>query len=170
MGLNRARSGGFHPHRRTCGGGMSGVNNMFVVFDLDGTLADGKHREHWIDRPVGEKDWRNYFADCDRDTGIAPVIATLRALVAFGHHVEIWTGRSDEVAEKTTAWLRNCGLDGLRLRSRPAGDHTADHDLKLAWLAESSRKPDLVFEDRARVVAMWRAQGIVCAQVAPGDF
>jgi hypothetical protein len=37
-------------------------------------------------------------------------------------------------------------------------------------LAKASRKPDLIFEDRASVVAMWRSQGVVCAQVAPGDF
>lgn len=27
-----------------------------------------------------------------------------------------------------------------------------------------------VFDDRARVVRMWRKAGITCFQVAPGDF
>jgi len=143
---------------------------MFVVFDLDGTLADGKHREHFINREVGHKDWRGYFAACDRDQAIGPILSTLRALALAGHDVEIWTGRSDEVADKTAEWLKSHGLDGLRLRSRPAGDHTPDHELKAAWLEQASRKPSLVFEDRARVVAMWRSHGIVCCQVAPGDF
>lgn len=31
---------------------------MFVVFDLDGTLADLEHRKHLI----GAKDWRGFFA------------------------------------------------------------------------------------------------------------
>lgn len=146
------------------------VSLMFVVFDLDGTLADGKHREHWINRPAGEKNWRSYFADCDRDYPIGPVAGTLRALAAAGHDIEIWTGRSDKVAEKTAAWLQSHGLHGFRMRSRAAGDHTADYDLKASWLEECGRKPDLVFEDRARVVAMWRSHGIVCCQVAPGDF
>ena len=28
----------------------------------------------------------------------------------------------------------------------------------------------MVFDDRDRVVNMWRRNGVVCAQVAPGDF
>lgn len=28
----------------------------------------------------------------------------------------------------------------------------------------------MTFDDRDRVVAMWRRNGVVCAQVAPGDF
>ena len=143
---------------------------MFVVFDLDGTLADGKHREHFINREIGAKDWRGYFAACDRDQAIGPIVNTLRALAAAGHDIEIWTGRSDEVAEKTAAWLQERGLHGFKMRSRPAGDHTPDHELKAAWMEQASRKPSLVFEDRARVVAMWRSHGIVCCQVAPGDF
>lgn len=39
---------------------------MFVVFDLDGTLADGDHRLHHI---TGEtKDWRAFFAACGDDS------------------------------------------------------------------------------------------------------
>lgn len=143
---------------------------MFVVFDLDGTLADGSHREHWITRPVGQKDWRNYFAECDRDRPHSGIVTVFRALRAAGHRVEIWTGRSAEVADKTEAWLREHGLDGVPIKSRAEGDHTADDELKRQWLHEASRKPNLVFEDRARVVAMWRAEGIPCCQVAPGDF
>lgn len=28
----------------------------------------------------------------------------------------------------------------------------------------------MVFDDRDKVVAMWRRQGLTCLQVAPGDF
>jgi len=38
------------------------------------------------------------------------------------------------------------------------------------WLDECDMKPDLVFDDRASVVTMWRENGIACAQVAAGDF
>jgi hypothetical protein len=31
-------------------------------------------------------------------------------------------------------------------------------------------EPVLVFEDRDRVVKMWRSMGIKCLQVEPGDF
>lgn len=143
---------------------------MFVVFDLDGTLALTEHRAHFLDRPTSEKDWRGFYGACDRDKPCWPVIRAAQALHAAGHTVEIWSGRSDEVADKTTAWLLAHGLDHLRIRTRKAGDHTADTVLKAAWLDEADRKPDLIFEDRASVVAMWRDRGIVVAQVAPGEF
>jgi hypothetical protein len=143
---------------------------MFVVFDLDGTLALNEHRQHFVDRPVGEKDWRAFFAACDKDDLFWQIARMLQVLEATGNRVEIWSGRSGEVIEKTRAWLAAHGLGHIPFRGREAGDHTADTDLKLSWLEASSQKPDLVFEDRASVVKMWRTAGIACAQVADGNF
>lgn len=143
---------------------------MFVVFDLDGTLALNEHRQHFVERPVGEKDWRSFFAACDKDAPNVPVIRMAQHLFAAGERVEIWSGRSAEVNDKTEAWLAAEGLGVIPRRMRSEGDHTPDHELKASWLAECDQKPDMVFDDRASVVAMWRSHGIVCAQVAPGDF
>jgi len=142
---------------------------MFVVFDLDGTLALTEHRAHFLNRPGREKDWRGFYAACDRDEPCHPIIRTLLALDATGAEVEIWSGRSDEVKDKTTAWLAEQGLGHILIRTRAAGDHRPDTVLKAEWLDEG-RKPDLIFEDRASVVAMWRARGFVVCQVAPGEF
>lgn len=144
---------------------------MFVVFDLDGTLALNEHRQHFVQRIDGKaKDWRSFFAACDGDVPNMPVIRTLLSLWTAGHYVEIWSGRSAEVNDKTEAWLGIHGLSMVRRKMRADGDHTPDHDLKAQWLHDADPKPDLVFDDRASVVAMWRANGIVCAQVAAGDF
>jgi phosphoglycolate phosphatase-like HAD superfamily hydrolase len=141
---------------------------MFVVFDLDGTLALTKHREHFL--KSDPKDWRGFYAACDMDAPCTPLIETLRALAAAGHRVEIWSGRSDEVWPKTVAWLKKHGLVGFSVRCRNADDHQPDTKLKAAWLDACETPPDLVFEDRASMVAMYRDRGIVCAQVAPGNF
>lgn len=141
---------------------------MFVVFDLDGTLALTEHRAHFL-AGRGRKDWRGFYAACDLDEPCHPIIQTLLALVRQGETVEIWSGRSDEVRDKTTAWLEAHGLGHIPIRTRAAGDHRPDTVLKAEWLDEG-RTPDLIFEDRASVVAMWRARGIVVCQVAPGDF
>ena len=146
------------------------VMKMFVVFDLDGTLALNEHRQHFVDRPVGEKDWRSFFAACDQDRPYWQVLQVLQMLSAFGHHVEIWSGRSSEVIEKTKAWLSDHGIGEIPFKGRSVGDHTPDHILKKQWLDEASRKPDLVFDDRDSVVSMWRENGVRCFQVAPGTF
>lgn len=142
---------------------------MFVVFDLDGTLALTEHRTHFLARPSKEKDWRGFYAACDRDEPCQPIIRALLALDATGAEVEIWSGRSDEVKDKTTVWLAENGLGHIPIRTRAAGDHRPDTVLKAEWLDEG-RTPSLVFEDRASMVEMYRARKIVCCQVAPGDF
>lgn len=148
---------------------------MFVVFDLDGTLADCEHRLHHIALPPhGEADWpaqnwAAFHAECHADTPILPIQSVAAAIIDAGHRVEIWTGRSDDCRAATAQWLADHGLGSLPLIMRQGDDRTADYRLKRGWITERG-KPDLIFEDRASVVAMWRAEGIICAQVAPGDF
>lgn len=143
---------------------------MFVVFDLDGTLANTDHRSHFLDRQASKKDWRGFFAACVDDTPHHHIIAVFHALSIAGHHIEIWSGRSSEVRAETEAWLSAHDMGHIPLRMRDEGDHTADEVLKRRWLLEADRRPDLIFDDRAKVVAMWRAEGVPCCQVAPGDF
>lgn len=139
---------------------------MFVIFDLDGTLALTGHRSHFL----AKKDWRGFFAACDEDQPNLPVIAVFHAMLCDNHRVEIWSGRSDEVADKTRRWLARYYLDVVPLRMRKAGDYTSDVALKQSWLDAADPKPDMIFDDRVSVVAMWRANGITCLQVAPGGF
>ncbi len=41
-------------------------DRQIVIVDLDGTLADGRHREHFV-TGEGQKDWKSYFAACGDD-------------------------------------------------------------------------------------------------------
>lgn len=147
---------------------------MFVVFDLDGTLADCEHRVHHIAGPKGskEKNWDAFYDACNDDPPIPETLDLMRSLIRAGHDVEIWTGRSDRVRKETLVWLgRHLGKYAVDLVivMRRDGDHTTDIELKRKWIDDHG-KPDLVFEDRAGVTAMWREQGIRCCQVAPGNF
>jgi hypothetical protein len=139
-----------------------------VIFDLDGTLALTDHREHFLKRE--KKDWRSFYAACDQDRPSHPIIRILNALWITGADIEIWTGRSGEVADKTAEWLAQHGLSMVPIKMRDEGDHRPDTVLKEEWLEAIDVKPTLVFEDRKTVVDMWRSHGIVCCQVAPGDF
>lgn len=143
---------------------------MFVIFDLDGTLSDTGHRAHYVARPKGQKDWDSFHAAAVADPPITPVVWIYRSLVRGGHDVEIWTGRDERYVYLTRQWLARHGIFYPTLRMRPDGDHTEDTELKRGWLMESPRLPDLVFEDRARVVSMYREYGIRVAQIAEGNF
>ena len=139
----------------------------FIIFDLDGTLADINHRVHYVRN--GNRDWDSFFSACTSDLFNTPVAEALWAHLRAGHHVEIWSGRSDVVERETREWLADNGIDPrLLTRMRPAGDYTPDVDLKRSWLHElhPDERPDLVYDDRQRVVDMWRDEGLTCFQVA----
>lgn len=156
------------------------------IFDLDGTLADCSHRLHYIQGV--KKDWDSFFAACSDDAPIEAGIMTLQALRKAGADVWIWTGRSDVVKTQTVKWLQKNGCFGFprdvlwawpfmhpdRFRMRKQGDYRPDHEIKAEWLMAADgwdyASITAVFEDRSRVVQMWREHGIPCFQVAPGEF
>lgn len=150
------------------------------IFDLDGTLALTEHRQHILDNKDDPQRWRKFFAACVDDKPNFPVIETMHRL-AHDVFVDIliWSGRSEEVREQTVRWLADNTafmthhIEAM-LRMRPAGDYTPDDDLKRQWLNEllpgDRKRLTAVFDDRDKVVAMWRAAGIACFQVAPGGF
>ncbi len=153
-----------------------------IICDLDGTLADITHRLHFIQRdptappdPSWKQDWPAFHKAC---TGDAPIDDTLRVLEALTHNKEydLWivTGRSEAARPETEAWLAKHLRYWDRLVMRPVGDYTPDHLLKHLWCLNGHIPPAprilCVFEDRERVVDMWRKLGLTCYHVAKGDF
>lgn len=158
------------------------------IFDLDGTLALTDHRKHFLDDKDDPHRWRKFFAACVDDEPNMPVIRTLQSLRRSGAECWIWSGRSDEVRTQTVEWLCKHGCFGKfigtlpwwplaapeRFKMRAAGDFTPDEVLKRRWLAAID-PPEFdrltaVFDDRDKVVAMWREMGVPCFQVARGEF
>jgi phosphoglycolate phosphatase-like HAD superfamily hydrolase len=148
------------------------VSTPCWVFDLDGTLADLSHRLHFIEGDT--KDWRAFFAAVADDKPIPHMVKLARDLACFGPaRVAFVSGRSDECRGQTLTWLFDHIRFSLPLYMRRAGDHRPDEVVKIELLAQlraDGFEPIMVFDDRSRVVAAWRAAGIPCAQVAPGDF
>lgn len=149
------------------------------IFDLDGTLALIEHRVHMLQGSDPDR-WRHFYAACDRDQPNAPVLATFDRIRRSGAEVWIFSGRTEDVREKTIDWLlQHTGmtrseLEGPLLNMREAGDTTPDDVLKEQWLdsmlIDDRRRLVAAFDDRDRVVAMWRRRGVACFQVAPGGF
>jgi hypothetical protein len=147
--------------------------NPIVIFDLDGTLAIIDHRRHMVE---GEKkDWQGFYKACVLDTVNEPVAAMFRMLKKEGYHVIIFSGRGGEVKPETEKWLLDNDLVPDILYMRPVNDYTPDQKLKERWLAElesnfGEGNVFCIFDDRQKVVDMWRSKGLVCLQVAEGKF
>lgn len=159
---------------------MSGelYRRPIYIFDLDGTLALIKHRRKYVEGP--KKDWPAFYRACVDDEPNWPVIRRLEAL-RLTSQVLIFSGRSDEVKRETVLWLAKHTsfmphelTAGGDLTMRQAGDYTPDDVLKRQWLHamydEDRKRIAAVFDDRDRVVRMWRSEGIPCFQVAEGEF
>lgn len=145
-----------------------------IIYDIDGTLANGDHRLHLIQQ--APRQWDAYFDLCGQDIPIEHMIRILRVLDR-GFVSVFATGRVERTREMTTQWLtRNGAYTGrypLRLYMRPDGDHRNDDVLKIEMLAKiraDGFEPLMVFEDRSRVVKAYRDVGVPCAQIASGDF
>ena len=164
-----------------------------IIFDLDGTLALIEHRRHFVEG--AKKDWPAFFRACVDDAPNRPVIRIFNALRnTRADHIEIWSGRSGLVADQTLEWLNRhtsgffCSyqyewtwptggrvLGNTPVYMRRNGDHTPDDNLKEGWLdralAAGFRPNEItVFDDRKKVVDMWRRRGVTCLQVAEGNF
>lgn len=140
------------------------------LFDIDGTLADCSHRLPHIQKEP--KDWRAFFAGCEKDAPIRHVIDICHSL-ALKHPIVLVSGRSDECKAATATWLQRNGVPYHELYMRQAGDHRDDDVLKselLDKILADGYQPVMAFDDRDRVVKMWRSRGVPCAQVAEGNF
>lgn len=141
-----------------------------VLFDVDGTLAlMGKGAPG----RRGPFDW----ARVGEDDPNPPIIRLARLMWRSNYEVLFVSGRDEVCRAATVAWLINHGAvigDGEpALFMRPAGDMRPD-DVVKAEIFRRDIAPEFgveyVFDDRNKVVAMWRGLGLTCLQVADGDF
>jgi phosphoglycolate phosphatase-like HAD superfamily hydrolase len=146
-----------------------------VIFDLDGTLAIIDKRRAKATKPNGKMNWQTFFApeNIQLDEPNWPVIESFKAMQKAGFIVGVFSGRDDISLQETKDWLNQHGIEPQFLRMRGHGDFTPDDTLKKLWLDDilaTGNEVMCVFDDRDKVVKMWRDNGISCFQVAPGDF
>lgn len=141
---------------------------MIAVFDLDGTICDNDHRKHLAET----KQWDAFNAACVDDLPRKAEYLLARAMDKAGHVIVYCTGRDAARRKETTQWLMVHGLPAGDVLMRATGDHRDDAVVKLELLKAYCDLAEVAFvvEDRDRVVAMWRAQGVTCFQCQPGAF
>jgi hypothetical protein len=145
------------------------------LMDIDGTVADLSHRRHYVENKP--KNWPAFFDGCEHDAPIEHMRPIVQTLGTFAAKVIFVSGRPERCRAATQAWLKkhkfNISLNDVTLYMRADGDYRADDIVKLELLErirDDGYSPLMAFDDRDRVVKMWRENGIPCAQVAPGDF
>jgi hypothetical protein len=130
-----------------------------AIIDLDGVLADVRHRLHHIDG--GHKNWPAFFAGIPED----PVLPEGRAVVeqlAAGHEIVYLTGRPERTRSDTQAWLEAHRLPRGRLIMRRERDRRPARVTKPALLrsyADDGRTIAVVVDDDPAVCAALERSG-----------
>ena len=170
---------------------------MDVIFDIDGTLANASHRLHFIKDmkfwvPSGitrnlKPDWDTFLSDeqVAKDTPIPQTWALMERMINRGDRIIFITGRKEASRDMTWRWLTDMScehrmhcatyldLNYARLYMRRDGDRRSSSEVKRELLhraRDHGFNPTLVFEDRKDDTAMWRSEGLLCCQVAEGDY
>lgn len=140
-----------------------------VIFDIDGTLADISERVHHIRKKP--KNWNAFNEGIAKDKAIHSMIRLCNVLYASGLHIILCSGRNEQNRPETVRWLERQGVKYHELLLRPDEDYRTDSVVKRELIQHIDKSRILfVVEDRSRVVEMWRSEGLVCLQCAPGEF
>ena len=156
------------------------MKDSWVIFDLDGTLANIEERRKLATKDNGKMDWNKFFdpENIRLDKPNPAVIKMAQVLAESGHMIAILSGRSKGTQLTTKSWLNRNNVPYHIIKMRPTSKewmYMPDDELKQHWLddlfpGDIRDRIVAVFDDRQKVVDMWRKNGLTCMQVAPGDF
>jgi hypothetical protein len=107
-----------------------------AVVDLDGVVADVRHRLYHLQGP--RKDWDAFFAAA-RDDDAHPEGVAIVETLAKDHEVVFLSGRPNHLHDNTLGWLDEHGLGGHRVLMRPDGDRRPAAVVKVELLRTLAR-------------------------------
>ncbi|OKK22310.1 nucleotidase [Streptomyces sp. CB00455] len=129
-----------------------------AVFDIDNTLADTAHRQHFLERRP--RDWNGFFGAAPADPPIGRGVA-LAVESAADCEVVYLTGRPERCRADTEEWLVRHGLPEGRVWMRGNQDRRPARTTKLEVLKRIARGRDvrMVVDDDELVHQAVRAAG-----------
>ncbi|MCU1677118.1 MAG: nucleotidase [Frankiales bacterium] len=130
-----------------------------AVFDIDGVLADVRHRLHHVE--TKPKNWDMFFEAAVHDEPLSEGLALAHEL-STDHEIVYLTGRPERTRTDTARWLRDHELPAGKLLMRREGDRRPARMVKLAIARQLSDKGRLavVVDDDPDVVAALRDAGL----------
>ncbi|MCX5164741.1 hypothetical protein OOK39_36570 [Streptomyces sp. NBC_00264] len=119
---------------------MRSDHRPLAVFDLDGTLADSGHRQHYL--AGRRRDWNGFFSAAVDDPPL-PEGVRLALDSAESCEVRYLTGRPERCRRDTVAWLAEHGLPEGRVYMRREGDRRPARHTKLEILKRLGREREI---------------------------
>jgi hypothetical protein len=131
---------------------------LVAVVDIDGVLADVRHRLHHVEGYP--KDWPGFFAGAADDGLLAEGAETVHRLAEV-YEVVYLSGRPERLRGVTEHWFRTHDLPAGRLVLRPYGDYRPSRTWKVEVLEDLARTRTVVVlvDDDPRVLDSARQAG-----------
>lgn len=149
--------------------------NRTVIVDIDGTISKVGERIKYLQSEP--KDWDSFYNDSFEDEPILKMVDLVYDLYLQRYKIVFCTGRRESCREKTLNWFNKYFEPEIAkfstLLMRPNKDHRHDTEIKPELLKNAGIELDsiaFVLEDRNSMVKKWRELGLICLQVAEGDF
>ena len=146
-----------------------------VIVDIDGTISKVGDRIKYLQQEP--KDWDSFYDDCFEDEPIIEICDLVYNLYLQDYKLIFCTGRRESCREKTLKWINKHFEPEISkfssLLMRPNKDHRHDTILKPELLINADIELNsiaFVLEDRDSMVEKWREMGLICLQVAKGNF
>lgn len=142
-----------------------------VLVDVDGIIADGWHRQHFLQD--GRKDWKNFFANAFGDSPIDGSVALTRSFDP-SIAVVLLTARPHNLHDVTVDWVREHGYrwDLLIMRAKGDGNLSSPRfkQRSVVELRDRGFTPQLAIDDDQRNIDMFRDEGLPALYVHSGYY
>lgn len=142
-----------------------------AIVDIDGVIADHRHREHYIkDKKSKEQDWEKFYSEMGKDLVHKDMYELLMALYGDSWFIYLLTGREETYMNKkvTIEWLKENEVLYDKLFMRTEKDYRADHVVKDDYVKEIIKEKHhdgkliIAFDDREQNIKMFRNNNITC--------
>lgn len=136
-------------------------NKKAVIVDIDGTVANNNGRHPF--------DWDKV----KEDLPINNVIKLVLMYAKNGYDIIFVSGRDGVCYDDSLEWLKEHVIKPDAFFMRETKDSREDSIIKeeIFWNEIAHKwNVEVVIDDRATVVEMWRSLGLTCLQVNDGDF
>lgn len=149
----------------------------YIVFDIDGILADCSHRLHYIQGDNKDYDKFYYYGNIEEDKLLSGGLMLYKAIDwnidkdrerGFGYfnktQIAFVTGRNESCRLATEDWLENHFMGYFNLHMRPKNDYRPAHEVKKDLIEKHIGFENILFafDDDDKVNEMYKKHGITC--------
>lgn len=141
-----------------------------ALIDVDGVIADGEHRQHFLSG--AKKNWQGFFKAAPDDPPLLPGV-TLLDLIDEGTLVVLLTARPESIHDETVAWLGEYDIRWDLLIMRGRRDHGPSPEMKRLAVEElryAGFEPVFALDDDQRNITMYDEEGIPALYVHSGYY